>query len=174
MSLLAGYLTEPELAAQLVPISVALAKKLERAARGRAEGDRLLLERAGSPWNEENVHGDHRDQLAEIVKAMGLNPKISGYCFRHSSIVRQLKRGVPTRIVAANHNTSVQQIEANYSKHIVDHSDQITRAALLDHQPAPVADNWSDSRADLSKRWERCLTNSDPVPNFGTGFLLAR
>ena len=124
-----------------LPISVGLAKKLKRAAAGRAEDDRLLLRPDGQPWNEQNVHGDYRVAFAEIVKALGLNPKISGYCFRHSSICRQLLRGVPTRVVAANHNTSVQEIERTYSKYILDHSDQLTRAALLDHQPAPVADN---------------------------------
>ena len=127
-----------------LPISAGLAKKLKKAAAGRAEDDRLLLRADGLPWNEKNVHGDYRTDLAEIVKVMGLNPKISGYCFRHSSICRQLLRGVPTRVVAANHNTSVGEIERTYSKFILDHSDQLTRAALLDHQPvppAPVADN---------------------------------
>jgi Phage integrase family len=133
--------TEKKRETYSLPISIALAKKLKRAAAGRAEDDRLLLRADGQPWNEKNVHGDYRVAFAEIVKAMGLNPKISGYCFRHSSICRQLMRGVPTRVVAANHDTSVSMLEKNYSRHIVDHSDEITRAALLDHQPAPVADN---------------------------------
>ena len=122
-----------------LPISIALAKKLKDAAAGRAEGDRLLLRADGQPWNEKRVHGDYRTDVVEIVKAMGLNPKISGYCFRHSSICRQLLRSVPTRVVAANHNTSVGEIERTYSKYILDHSDQLTRAALLDHEPAPLA-----------------------------------
>jgi integrase len=124
-----------------LPTSVALAAKLKRAAAGRAEDDRLLLRADGAPWNEDNVHGDYRTGFAEIVQALGLNAKISAYCFRHSSICRQLLRGVPTRVVAANHNTSVGEIERTYSKFIVDHSDQLTRAALLDHAPAPPIDN---------------------------------
>jgi integrase len=123
-----------------LPISVGLAKKLAKAAAGRAEDDRLLLRSTGASWNEANVHGDYRLDFAAIVQALGLNPKISGYCFRHSSICRQLLRGVPTRVVAANHNTSVLMIERTYSKHIGDHSDEVTRAALLDHEP-PQADN---------------------------------
>lgn len=123
-----------------LPISVGLAKKLATAAAGRAEDDRLLLRSTGAPWSENNVHGDYRADFAAIVNALGLNPKISGYCFRHSSICRQLLRGVPTRVVAANHNTSVAMIERNYSKYILDHSDELTRAALLDHEP-PIAGN---------------------------------
>ncbi len=121
-----------------LPISVGLAKKLKQAAAGRADDDRLLLRADGQPWNEANVHGDYRTVFAEIVKALGLDPKISAYCFRHSSITRQLLRGVPTRVCAANADTSVQMIERTYSKYIVDHSDEITRAALLDHAPVPL------------------------------------
>ena len=69
------------------PISAGLAKKLKRAAKGRAEDDRLLLRADGEPWNEANVNADYRTAFAGIVKALGLNPKISAYCFRHSSIV---------------------------------------------------------------------------------------
>jgi len=58
---------------------------------------------------------------------------------RHSSIVRALLRGLPIRLVAASHDTSVQQVETTYSKYITDHSDDISRAALLHHEP--IADN---------------------------------
>jgi len=40
--------------------------------------------------------------------------------------------GVPIRIVAINHDTSVGMIEKNYSRHIADHSDAVARRALLD------------------------------------------
>ena len=33
-----------------------------------------------------------------------------------ASIVRQLLKGVPTRVVAAHHDTSVAMIERNYSQ----------------------------------------------------------
>jgi hypothetical protein len=51
---------------------------------------------------------------------------------RHSSITRQLLRGVPIRVVASSHDTSVAQIEATYSSSISDHSDALHRAALID------------------------------------------
>ena len=53
-----------------------------------------------------------------------------------------LLRGVPVRLVASSHNTSVGQIEAHYSRFIHDHSDDLTRAALLD---APEPDDQSDN-----------------------------
>ena len=41
-------------------------------------------------------------------------------------------RGVPTRVVAASHDTSVPMIEKSYSATIGDHSDALYRNALLD------------------------------------------
>jgi hypothetical protein len=58
------------------------------------------------------------------------------YALRHTSIVRQLLAGVPTRVVAALHDTSVTMIERNYSRYIGDHVDDIVRATLP--KPAEV------------------------------------
>ena len=44
------------------------------------------------------------------------------------------------RVVASVHDTSVTQIEAHYSKYISDHSDQLSRKALL-QLDAPAATN---------------------------------
>jgi hypothetical protein len=54
------------------------------------------------------------------------------YSLRHSSIVRALLAGVPIRVVAAQHDTSVPMLERTYSQHILDHSDTVARRALLD------------------------------------------
>ncbi|MBV9824416.1 MAG: hypothetical protein JO001_01855 [Alphaproteobacteria bacterium] len=54
------------------------------------------------------------------------------YALRHSSIVRQLLAGVPIRVVAVNHDTSIAMLERTYSRHIGDHSDALARVALLD------------------------------------------
>ena len=43
-----------------------------------------------------------------------------------------LLKGVPIRVVASHHDTSVGEIERVYSKHISDVSDDLTRATLLD------------------------------------------
>ena len=55
------------------------------------------------------------------------------YSLRHCSIVRQLLAGIPTRVVASHHDTSVLRIEKNYSRHIIgDPSDAMVRRTLLD------------------------------------------
>ena len=53
------------------------------------------------------------------------------YALRHSSIVRMLKVNVPIRLVASLHNTSTKMIEKHYSKYITEHSDDVSRHALL-------------------------------------------
>jgi hypothetical protein len=77
-----------------------------------------------------------------VVKRLGLDPTITPYCFRHSSIVRQLLKGMPIRLVAANHDTSVAVIEKHYARFIVSkQTDAMTRATLIDHDPSSVQDN---------------------------------
>ena len=58
--------------------------------------------------------------------------EITIYSLRPSSIARQILRGVPIRVVAVMHDTSVAMIEKNYSALLADHSDAITRAALIE------------------------------------------
>jgi hypothetical protein len=69
---------------------------------------------------------------ADAKKAVAVFDGVTIYAFRHTSIVRQLLAGVPIRVVAVNHDTSVQMIEKNYSDFIADHSDALSRKALLD------------------------------------------
>ena len=55
----------------------------------------------------------------------------TAYALRHSSIIRQLLAGVPARVVAANHDTSIMMLERSYSAYVLDHCDAVSRAALL-------------------------------------------
>jgi hypothetical protein len=76
-------------------------------------------------------------------KPAGQDPaEVTIYALRHSSIVRQLLAGVPVRIVAAGHDTSVAMIERNYSRFITDHADALVRGAMLNltprEQPKPA------------------------------------
>jgi integrase len=119
-----------------VPITPALASKLKQAAKGRPGDAPLLLQGNGLPWSGSD---DYREAVAGVVTALKLDARATLYALRHSSIVRALLRGLPIRLVAASHDTSVQQVETTYSKYITDHSDDISRAALLHHEP--VADN---------------------------------
>ncbi|MCA1512680.1 site-specific integrase [Bradyrhizobium sp. NBAIM01] len=105
-----------------LPISQRLAMALRQHATGRAAHAPLF----DKIWNLATL-------FRPVVQRLELEPEVTPYALRHSSIVRQLLKGVPTRVVAAHHDTSVVMIEKNYSRHIIgDPSDAVTRATLLD------------------------------------------
>jgi integrase len=119
-----------------VPIPASLADKLKQAASNRP-GDALLLTKPdGSVW----VATDPYLPFMRTIEAAGLGEEVTPYSLRHSSITRQLLRGVPIRVVAASHDTSVPMIEKSYSAMIGDHSDALHRAALID-LGGPSGDN---------------------------------
>ncbi|XUJ35720.1 hypothetical protein ACQ5SK_09920 [Bradyrhizobium japonicum] len=93
------------------------------------------------PWDKNPGQNYHR-QVDNVVTSIGLDPAdVTMYALRHSSIVRMLVRGVPIRLVASLHNTSVAMIEKHYSRHITEHSiDDIARIGLLQPEP-PSGDN---------------------------------
>jgi integrase len=111
-----------------VAIPASLAEKLRAAVNGREMDAQLLLRANGQPWGKSN----HSRAFARVVKAAGLGPEVTASALRHSSIVRLLLKGVPGRVVAVNHDTSLAMIERTYSAHIADHADALTRKALLD------------------------------------------
>jgi hypothetical protein len=125
---------EKKITRRPVTIPVGLALRLREAANTRTPDARLLLKEDGAPWQR----GNHRRAFARAVKAAGLNPaEVTIYALRHSNIVRQLLAGVPVRVVAVNHDTSITMIERTYSRHIGDHADALARVALLDIAKAP-------------------------------------
>jgi hypothetical protein len=86
---------------------------------------------------------DHGRPFARAALAAGFDPRIvTIYALRHSSIVRQLRKGVEIRTVAVKHDTSVAMIEFTYSRHLGHHTDDVVRATLLDTDipPPPRAD----------------------------------
>ena len=114
-----------------VPIPPGLATRL--AALDRSTSALLATKPNGTPWK----NSDHAQPFVRVAKGCGLDPaEVTIYALRHSSIVRQLLAGVPVRIVAAGHDTSVVMIERTYSRYIGDHSDALARGALLDMAPA--------------------------------------
>jgi integrase len=109
-----------------VPIPVKLAERLRSS---RPDDALLLLRPGGRPWSRT----DQTWPFRLVAGRAGLDPaKVTMYALRHGSIVRQLLKSVPTRVVATNHDTSVTMLERTYSRHIGDHADQLTRGALLD------------------------------------------
>src|SRR5215468_7015751 len=113
-----------------VPISTDLANRLVSLYR---PANALLITRPdGQSWKR----SDQRDPFQRTAKACGQIPdEVTMYALRHSSIVRQLLVGVPVRIVAAGHDTSVKMIERTYSQHITDHADALVRGAMLSLTP---------------------------------------
>jgi hypothetical protein len=112
-----------------VPIPTNLAAGLKQASAGRPSEAPLLTKPSGEPWR----HSDHRHPFGRAVTRAGLDPaEVTIYALRHSSIVRQLLANMPIRVVATLHDTSVVMIERTYSKFIADHSDAVSRRALLD------------------------------------------
>jgi integrase len=113
-----------------VPIPASLAAKL----RSNRPVEEPLLPRQGARWRP----FDHRHPFRRAVERAGLDPDVvTIYALRHSSIARQLLAGVPTRVVAAHHDTSVVMLERTYSKNIGDQADTLTRRILLD-PAAPI------------------------------------
>jgi integrase len=110
-----------------VPITAALAAKLKS---NRAADAPLLLRADGTPWQSSDA-GDHARLFAQAAERAGL-PGITAYALRHSSIVRALLAGVPARVVAATHDTSIVMLERTYSAYIADHADSVARRGLLE------------------------------------------
>jgi integrase len=114
-----------------VPITPELADKLTAAMVGRDPDAPLLLRADGLPWGDRPAL-IYRNAFRAVVADVELDPAVvTAYALRHSSIVRMLLHNKPIRVVAALHNTSVSQIEANYSRHIAAVSDDVVRDALL-------------------------------------------
>jgi integrase len=132
-----------------VPISPTLTAKLKQAAKGRKPDAPLLLQSDGQSWGDRPSRA-YRAPVAEIVQGLGLDAETTLYSLRHSFITRFLKRNVPIRIIAALCDTSIVEIERTYSKHIADHSDDISRASLR-----RSATTWSRSGADEGGARER-------------------
>jgi integrase len=109
-----------------VPITKTLAVKLQAAAGERALEAPLLLRADGKAW----ANSDHARLYAQAAKLANVNGTMTA--LRHSSITRQLLRGVPVRIVAVAHDTSTAMIEKTYSAYIADHADALVRGALLE------------------------------------------
>jgi hypothetical protein len=109
-----------------VPIPMGLAARL-RTAAGRGLDAPLLLQPDGTRWSPRG----HVQPFARAAALAGV-PDATAYALRHSSIIRALLLNVPIRIVAAQHDTSVSILETNYASYILDHSDALSRRALLD------------------------------------------
>ncbi len=123
-----------------IPLAPDVLERL-RPALSRPKAEPLLLRwayRNVGPFKWEKDHRRAWGPAYEVDKpwtatlaAAGVAPDTVMYALRHTSIVRGLVAGLPVRLVAALHDTSVEMIEAHYSAYIVDATEDLARRAAL-------------------------------------------
>jgi len=118
-----------------VPITADLARRLNLPVAGKLPHTPLLMKAVDTPWTADDR--DHFGYFKQVVEHLKDDPGIKNarfevtmYALRHSSIARQLLDGVSVKIVADNHDTSIEMIQKNYSEYLTDHSDAISRRTL--------------------------------------------
>jgi integrase len=79
------------------------------------------------PWTSSS---EMTRQWKNICEMAGIEPVVP-YALRHSSIVRGIRAGLPIRLVAALHDTSVVMIERHYSRWITDGLEDIAARAII-------------------------------------------
>jgi len=113
-----------------LPISLRLAAMLRQRANGSTANEPML----DKVWKV-------APRFRTVIERLGLDPELTPYCLRYSSIARQLVRNIPIRICASNHDTSSIVIERFYTRHLAKakQSDALTRATLLDLYQPPTS-----------------------------------
>jgi hypothetical protein len=95
----------------------------------------LLLKHTGEPWRQAT---SLRQLWHQGLVSAGLPRSIIPYALRHTSIVRHLTAGVPTRFVALLHDTGTTPIERHYAAYIPSPVEQMARAAIIPLTSATV------------------------------------
>ncbi len=80
------------------------------------------------PWT---AASEAQASWAAVAKSAELPAGATMYALRHSSIVRGLTAGLPVRLVAALHDTSIPMIEKHYSAYIIDVTEDLARRSTL-------------------------------------------
>jgi hypothetical protein len=124
-----------------VPLPADATAKLQAYSAGRRPDDPLLIRwkyrRAGGlKWRRDSrgAWGPayEVDELwSKVVDRAKLPAGTVMMAFRHSSIVRGLRAGLPVRLVAALHDTSSEMIEKHYAAFIADATEELSRRAVL-------------------------------------------
>lgn len=124
-----------------IPLSDGVLRRLASLTEGRAADEPLLqtwaYERAGAakwrrarrrPWG---AACETEKLWRTTIAAAGLPSGTVMYSLRHTSITRGLCAGLPIRLVAAAHDTSVEMIEAHYAAYILDATEDLHRKHAL-------------------------------------------
>ena len=99
---------------------------LERWAYAQKEGLRWVRDHR-QPWFVASEMTKGWKKAITLASRSGIIP----YALRHSSIVRGLRRGLPIRLVAALHDTSVEMIERHYSRWVTDGLEDLAVKAIV-------------------------------------------
>lgn len=124
-----------------VPVGKDVLDAIVPAVSGRA-GDEFLLMR----WRHTQVPGSIRwiradrgpwQTASELtrpwddIRGQAGMSQVIPYALRHSSIVRCIRQGLPIRLVAALHDTSVQMIEKHYARWITDGLEELVARSVV-------------------------------------------
>jgi integrase len=128
-----------------VPVGEDVITALRPAMAGRKGSEALLIrpkwKQTGAdrwqiigrePWH---VASELLRPWAAILRRAGLSGDVIPYSLRHSSIVRAIRSGLPIRLVAALHDTSVAIIEKHYAAFITDALDELAAGAVVPLAP---------------------------------------
>ena len=128
-------------ASEPVPIGQDVIEALMPAIKGRKAEEPLLerwrhVQTGPGVWTRD-TRGPWQSaaEMARPIRAAAtaaeLPASASSYSFRHSSIVRALREGLPVRLVAQLHDTSLAMIERNYTRYMAHALEDIARKAIM-------------------------------------------
>jgi len=110
----------------------------EQNAGDREAGKLPAWVRAGRrPWT---VSAEMSRPWHAALLAAELPGDLTPYCLRHSSIVRGLRAGLPVRLVAEVHDTSVGMVEKHYGAFVTHAMEDLLRRAVVPMAPPAPAD----------------------------------
>ena len=114
-------------------LPAALAARLRQLKGNRDAFEPLLLDRELRKWELRSRYRlSYAGLFRQAVKLAGLDPKITSYALRHSSICRALNAGTNATLVAQLHDTSQAIIEKHYAAYIRDvTADEVEQRSLL-------------------------------------------
>jgi len=119
----------PDVVEALLPVINGRAPEaflLQRWAYAQKEGLRWVQDHR-QPWSVASEMTKGWKKAISLAARSDIIP----YALRHSSIVRGLRRGLPIRLVAALHDTSVEMIERHYSRWITDGLEDLAVKAIV-------------------------------------------
>jgi integrase len=122
-----------------IPLDPNVAGELAPAVEGRGKNDWLLerwrhVQQLGGKWEKAERGQWKTSEITrpwQAIREKAKLPEVTPYCLRHSSIVRDIKANLPTRLVAAKHDTSEAIIRRHYARWITSDLEALVRDRLV-------------------------------------------